>query len=337
MTSISGGMREIQVIHSVHRALAWMLSHTHNVGWRLKKTLLFQVEETVTTHKHEIPKPGAGGSEAYSLQHSVSFSELKGPEVNAPVYPAEIKHNFPPDAPPREAAPGADDLKFPVLGVEGKHQYVTSGFHIDVIPLTMLFNFSDSRRRPPPRWRRNTCMVHPMTLSDSIRSPSLTPSTNLNLLYLVLHTMWATSTSIHRRASWTSRKLQSRRRWPSRWWTRITRSSSRPRRRRNRPFPRTCQDPSSVLRIASTSTLDWIWTLTRKGRGRSPLNWSPRFTQTRSATWKLTTLRQIMINVNAMSMLSPLWRKYHSCLQEVVMHAEMIRLLQVNPRSTLIW
>ena len=65
----------------------------------------------------------AGGSAAYALQQSASFSELKGPEVNAPVYPVDIKHNFPPEAPPREEAPGHDDLQYPVLGVEGKHQY----------------------------------------------------------------------------------------------------------------------------------------------------------------------------------------------------------------------
>ena len=48
---------------------------------------------------------------------------MAGPEINAPVYPVEVKHNFPPETPVREPAPGCDDLKFPVLGVEGKHQY----------------------------------------------------------------------------------------------------------------------------------------------------------------------------------------------------------------------
>lgn len=59
----------------------------------------------------------------YSLGRSKSGSELKGPEVNPPVYPAEVKHGFPPDVPVREEAPGKNDLKFPVLGVEGKHNY----------------------------------------------------------------------------------------------------------------------------------------------------------------------------------------------------------------------
>lgn len=59
----------------------------------------------------------------YALQRSKSGSQLKGPDVNAPVYPSDVHHNFPPDTPKREEAPGKDDLKFPVLGVDGKHNY----------------------------------------------------------------------------------------------------------------------------------------------------------------------------------------------------------------------
>ncbi len=57
------------------------------------------------------------------MEKSVSMTEMRGPEINAPVYPVEVKHNFPPDVPVREEAPGKDDLKFPILGVEGKHSY----------------------------------------------------------------------------------------------------------------------------------------------------------------------------------------------------------------------
>ena len=38
---------------------------------------------------------------------------MAGPEINAPVFPVETKHNFPPEPPVREPAPGKDDLKFP--------------------------------------------------------------------------------------------------------------------------------------------------------------------------------------------------------------------------------
>ena len=58
----------------------------------------------------------AAAMESYALQSSKSATELKGPEVNAPIYPVDVKHNFPPETPTREEAPGKDDLKFPVYG-----------------------------------------------------------------------------------------------------------------------------------------------------------------------------------------------------------------------------
>ena len=63
------------------------------------------------------------GMEAYALQTSISASELKGPEINAPIYPVETKHNFPPEAPIREEPMGKDELKYPVYGVDGKHSF----------------------------------------------------------------------------------------------------------------------------------------------------------------------------------------------------------------------
>ena len=61
--------------------------------------------------------------EGYSLQKSKSGKELGLVDVNAPVYPVETKHNFPPETPKREEAPGHDDLKTPVRGVDGKHSF----------------------------------------------------------------------------------------------------------------------------------------------------------------------------------------------------------------------
>ena len=43
--------------------------------------------------------------------------------MNAPVYPVEHQHDFPKDPPVRDDPKGKDDLKFPVLGVEGKHSF----------------------------------------------------------------------------------------------------------------------------------------------------------------------------------------------------------------------
>lgn len=59
------------------------------------------------------------------MERSVSMTEMKGPEVTAPVYPVEVsKHNYPPEAPPHEQAHSKDELKHPVYGVDGKHQYM---------------------------------------------------------------------------------------------------------------------------------------------------------------------------------------------------------------------
>lgn len=65
----------------------------------------------------------ASAMEALNLQRSKSGADMKAPEVSAPVYPVEVKHNFPPEPPVREPPFTKDDLKFPVLGVEGKHSY----------------------------------------------------------------------------------------------------------------------------------------------------------------------------------------------------------------------
>ena len=65
----------------------------------------------------------SSSTKTFQLEKSKSRTEMAGPEINAPVFPVETKHNFPPEAPAREPAPGKDDLKFPILGVDGKHQY----------------------------------------------------------------------------------------------------------------------------------------------------------------------------------------------------------------------
>ena len=78
-------------------------------------------EATVTIQKSSSTTKMEGG---YNVERSVSMTEMKGPEVSAPVFPMEVsKHNYPPEAPPHEQAHGKDDLKYPVYGVDGKHQY----------------------------------------------------------------------------------------------------------------------------------------------------------------------------------------------------------------------
>ena len=76
-------------------------------------------EATVTVQK----STSSSNVDGFVLQRSKSGRELMGPEVVGPVYPVDVKHNFPPDVPKREDAPGKDDLKFPVLGVDGKHSF----------------------------------------------------------------------------------------------------------------------------------------------------------------------------------------------------------------------
>ncbi len=78
-------------------------------------------EATVTIQKSSSSTKMEAG---YNVERSVSMTEMKGPEVNPPVYPVEVsKHNYPPEAPPHEQAHSKDELKHPVYGVDGKHQY----------------------------------------------------------------------------------------------------------------------------------------------------------------------------------------------------------------------
>ena len=77
-------------------------------------------EATVTVQKSSSTTSMKGG---YNVERSVSMTEMKGPEVVPPVYPVDVKHNFPPEAPPHEQAHGKDELKYPVYGVDGKHQF----------------------------------------------------------------------------------------------------------------------------------------------------------------------------------------------------------------------
>ena len=85
----------------------------------------FQTTVTIETSQSggEIQKSASSSNTTYVLQKSYSKTELAGPEIAAPIFPVEIKHGFPSPVPGREEAPGKDDLKFPVLGVDGKHQY----------------------------------------------------------------------------------------------------------------------------------------------------------------------------------------------------------------------
>ena len=86
---------------------------------------IFQTTVTIETSQSggEIQKSASSSNTTYVLQKSYSKTELAGPEIAAPIFPVEIKHGFPSPVPGREEAPGKDDLKFPVLGVDGKHQY----------------------------------------------------------------------------------------------------------------------------------------------------------------------------------------------------------------------
>jgi hypothetical protein len=80
----------------------------------------------VRTSEVEIPihKTSSGiGSAGTGIQKSGSSSHIKIVEIQGPVYPVERHHEFPKDVPPHEGPHGKDELKYPVLGVDGAHHF----------------------------------------------------------------------------------------------------------------------------------------------------------------------------------------------------------------------
>ena len=50
-------------------------------------------------------------------------NSVKNVEIQGPIYPVDRKHEFPKDVPKHEGTHGKDDLKYPVLGIEGAHHF----------------------------------------------------------------------------------------------------------------------------------------------------------------------------------------------------------------------
>ena len=76
--------------------------------------------ETEMTSSHKSSTTSYGGS---GLQKSGSSSHVKNVEIQGPIYPVDRKHEFPKDVPKHEGTHGKDDLKYPVLGIEGAHHF----------------------------------------------------------------------------------------------------------------------------------------------------------------------------------------------------------------------
>ena len=73
-----------------------------------------------SSHKSSSSASYVGG---HDLQKSGSSTHIKIVEIQGPIYPVDRKHEFPKDVPPHEAPHGKDDLKYPVLGIDGAHHF----------------------------------------------------------------------------------------------------------------------------------------------------------------------------------------------------------------------